>query len=282
MDFNGPVIEEFRANHGVVGGMFAGARLLLLTTTGARTGIEHTVPLGYLPDGAERVLVIGSAGGSPRNPAWFHNVLADPRVRVEAGVFRYPADAVVLVGAERDEAFARAVADDPGWGDYQEKSGRLLPVVALVDVSTGPPDVAAPSPGAALRLIHDGFRRELALVRAEVVASGPGLGAQLRVNCLSLCQGLELHHRGEDLGIFAAVVSFRPDLTYAVEQMRIEHERVAALLDELRALLAADAPDRAALLAEIDRLTGELEEHLRFEEEQLIPVLDGATAGPRG
>jgi hypothetical protein len=61
--------------------------------------------------------------------------------------------------------------------------------------------------------------------------------------------------------------------------MRIEHERIAALLGELQALLAADAPDRAALLVEIDRLTGELEEHLRYEEEQLIPVLDGAAAG---
>ncbi|WP_214406439.1 nitroreductase/quinone reductase family protein [Pseudonocardia lacus] len=274
MDFNRTVVDEFRANAGVVGGMFEGARLLLLTTTGARTGAEHTVPLGYLPDRDGRVLVIGSAGGSPRHPAWFHNLVANPRVRVEAGAFRYPADAVVLTGAERDEAFARAVANDPGWGEYEE-SGRRLPVVALLDASSGPPDIAAPSPGAALRLVHDGFRRELALIRAEVAASGPGLGAQLRINCLTLCDGLGNHHRGEDAGIFPAVASYRPDLADAIDRMRDEHERVAVLLAELRAVLDADRPDREALLVEVDRLTGELEEHLLREEEVLVPVLDG-------
>jgi deazaflavin-dependent oxidoreductase (nitroreductase family) len=257
--------------------MFEGARLLLLTTTGARTGTERTVPLGYLPDRDGRVLVVGSAGGSPRHPAWFHNVVANPRVRVESGVFRYPADAVVLTGEERDRAFARAVEDDPGWGDYQQRAGRLLPVVALVEVPAGPPDIAAPSPGAALRLVHDGFRRELALVRAEVARSGPGLGAQLRINCLALCDGVGVHHRNEDVAMFPALARHRPDLAGAVDRLAEEHVRIAALLDELRAVLAADAPDRTALLAEVDRLTGELEAHLRYEEEQLIPVLDGMT-----
>ncbi|MCO1655297.1 nitroreductase/quinone reductase family protein [Pseudonocardia humida] len=279
MDFNQPVIDEFRANAGVVGGMFEGARLLLLTTTGARTGNEHTVPLGYLPDRDGRVLVIGSAGGSPRHPAWFHNLVADPRVHVEAGVFRYPADAVVLTGAEREQTFARVVEDDPAWGDYQEKAGRLLPVVALVEVPVGPPDIAAPSPGAALRLVHDGFRRELALVRAEVARSGPGLGAQLRINCLALCDGLGVHHRNEDAAMFPALARMRPDLTDAVERLADEHARIAALLDELRAVLAEPDRDRAALLADIDRLTGEVEAHLDYEEQQLVPVLDGMAAG---
>ena len=135
MDFNTRIIEEFRANGGRVGGPFEGGRLLLLTTTGARSGAPHTTPLGYLPDGEVRVLVIASAGGAPKHPAWFHNLVADPRVTVESGSFRYEADAVVLAGAERDAAFARAVEADPGWGEYEAGSGRTLPVVALVPVA---------------------------------------------------------------------------------------------------------------------------------------------------
>ena len=129
--FNDPIITEFRANAGQVGGWFAGERLLLLTTTGARSGARHTVPLGYLPDVDGRVLVIGSAGGSPRHPAWFHNLVADPRVTVESGVDTYEAIAVVLTGPDRDTAFARAVETDQGWADYESRSGRALPVVAL-------------------------------------------------------------------------------------------------------------------------------------------------------
>src|SRR6185312_3678266 len=99
--------------------------------------------------------------------------------------------------------------------------------------------------------------RELALIRAEVAASGPGLGAQLRITCLTLCDGLGNHHRGEDAGIFPMTASWRPDLADAVDRMRDEHERIGELL------------------AEVDRLTGELEDHLRHEEDVLVPVLDG-------
>src|SRR4029453_5793967 len=123
-DFNTPIIEEFRANQGVVGGMFEGARLLLLTTTGARSGRPHTVPLGYLPDGGERILVIASAGGSPRNPAWFHNLSANPVATVEDGAFTYDVTAQVLDGPERDAVFARAVEQSPGWADYERTAGR--------------------------------------------------------------------------------------------------------------------------------------------------------------
>jgi deazaflavin-dependent oxidoreductase (nitroreductase family) len=79
IDFNQQIIDEFRANGGQVGGPFEGARLLLLTTIGARSGAPHTTPLGYLPDG-ERSLVIASAGGAPNHPAWFHNLVANPHV----------------------------------------------------------------------------------------------------------------------------------------------------------------------------------------------------------
>nr|WP_221380984.1 nitroreductase family deazaflavin-dependent oxidoreductase [Actinoplanes polyasparticus] len=128
--FNQQIIDEFRANDGRVGGPFAGSELILLTTRGARSGNAHTTPLGVLPDG-DRILVIASAAGAPQHPDWFHNVRKHPRVTVETGSETYEATAVPLAGEERDQAFARAAADDPGWADYQAKTARTIPVVAL-------------------------------------------------------------------------------------------------------------------------------------------------------
>ncbi|GAT71345.1 cation-binding protein [Planomonospora sphaerica] len=273
-DFNQQVIEEFRANGGRVGGPFEGSRLLLLTTTGARSGAPHTTPVGYLPDGGERVLVIASAAGAPKHPAWFHNLVADPRVTVEDGVFTYEAEAVVLEGAERDRAFARAVEADPGWAAYQDRTSRVIPVVALRQVAfSGMP---ASSWGETLKLIHGAFRRELALIREEVAASGPGLGAQLRVNCLTLCQGLHHHHTNEDAGMFPALAAQYPELAPTMERLDREHRRIAALMEELQRVLSGDGPDPKSVLSEVERLAGELEAHLAYEEEQLVPLLDGA------
>ncbi|MFG2091520.1 nitroreductase/quinone reductase family protein [Spirillospora sp. NPDC048824] len=271
MDFNRQVIEEFRANGGRVGGVFEDGRLLLLTTTGARSGARHTTPLGYLPDGAHRVLVIASAGGSPKHPAWFRNLVANPRVTVESDAFTYEADAVVLEGGERDAAFARAAEADPGWAEYETRSGRTLPVVALVPVAAGPPG-GPKSLGAMLVAVHGAFRRELELIRKEVTASGAGLGAQLRVNCLTLCQGLGNHHMGEDQQIFPLLERHHPDLGPTLDELKNDHEKIQELLDELRRVL--DAGDPASLLAEVERLTGTLHAHLDHEEERLVPLLD--------
>ncbi|WP_432003858.1 nitroreductase/quinone reductase family protein [Streptomyces sioyaensis] len=276
-DFNRQIIEEFRAHGGRVGGPFEGGRLLLLTTAGARSGAPHTTPLGYLPDGGGRVLVIASAAGAPRHPAWFHNLVANPRVTVEAGVFTYEAQAVVLEGAERDRAFARAAEADPGWSAYQDRTERVLPVVALQEIPAGPPNITAASPGAALKAVHDGFRRELDLIRKEIAASGPGLGAQLRMNCLTLCQGLHNHHTGEDAGMFPMLGRHHPELAPALERMQQEHEKLALLLQELQGVISAKDADPQRVLAEVERLTGEVEDHLTYEEEQLIPVLDGSS-----
>ncbi|GAA2991525.1 nitroreductase/quinone reductase family protein [Streptosporangium longisporum] len=273
-DFNRQVIEEFRANAGRVGGFFEGARLLLLTTVGARSGAPHTTPLGYLPDGGDQVLVIASAGGAPRHPAWFHNLVADPRVTVETGAFTYEARAVVLEGAERDRVFARAAEAEPGWADYQAKIDRVIPVVALRQAGDGPPAPNVTSWGAHLALVHDAFRRELALIREEVARSGPGLGAQLRVNCLTLCQGLHNHHTGEDMMMFPMLGRDRPELEPVLERLREEHEKIAVLLGDLREVVSADRTDPLPVLTEVERLTGELEAHLTYEEEQLIPILD--------
>ncbi|MEV4627175.1 nitroreductase/quinone reductase family protein [Micromonospora sp. NPDC049523] len=281
-DFNQQVIDEFRANGGRVGGYFEGARLILLTTTGARSGAPHTTPLGYLPDGGERILVIGSAGGAPKPPAWFHNLVADPRVTVEDGVFVYDATATVLTGTERDQVFARAVEADHGWADYQARTGRVLPVVALRQVP-GPPRFAAagqPSWGTALKLVHDAFRRELALIRAEVAGSGAGLGAQLRMNCLAVCQGLGLHHTGEDTVMFPGLAEHHPALAPTMTRLRREHETIAALVEDLRVVVSADGVAAALVLAEVDRLVDELERHLMYEEEQLVPILDAPAAVP--
>ncbi len=270
-DFNQPIIEELRANNGRVGGYFEGARLLLLTTTGAHSGVPHTTPVGYLPDG-ERVLLIASAGGSPRHPDWYRNLVANPRVTVEDGTFTYDAYATVLDGTERDRLFARAVEADAGWGDYQRGTDRVIPVVALTEIP-GPPQIDAASMGEALRLIHDAFRRELALIRDEVAAAGPRLGAQLRVNCLTLCQGLHIHHSHEDAGMLPGLARQYPELAPVLDRLADEHRTIAALLEELQRVLDGET---ATVLSEVDRLVEELERHLAYEEEQLIPLLDAA------
>lgn len=237
----------------------------------------HTTPLGYLPDGDGRVLVIASAGGAPKHPAWYHNLVAHPRVTVEAGAFTYEAQATALEGPARDRVFARAAETGPGWSAYQAKTDRGLPVVVVLEeIPSGPPNIRADSPGAALKAVHDGFRRELALIREETAASGPGLGTQLRVNCLSLCQCLHNHHTGEDAGMFPLLDRHHPELGPALARMREEHEKLAVLLAALQKVVSAEGADPQVVRAEVERLTAEVEDHLRYEEEQLIPVLDGS------
>ncbi|GEA87127.1 nitroreductase/quinone reductase family protein [Cellulomonas cellasea] len=271
--YNDRIVDEFRAHHGRVA-EYEGSRLLLLTTRGARTGRPHTTPLGYLPDG-ERVLVIASSLGAPTHPAWFHNVVADPSVTVEDGAFTYEARAEVLTGEERDRVYARAVEADPGWAGYQARTSRVIPVVALHRVSTGPPP-GVPW-GQALVLLHGAFRRELALVRDEVARGGTRLGAQLRVSCLTVCAGLHRHHEAEDTGMFP-MLGQDPSLAPVLDRLRAEHAVIKDLLDELQAVVGADVADRDTTLREVDRLVDELGRHLAYEEEQLVPVLDAARA----
>jgi deazaflavin-dependent oxidoreductase (nitroreductase family) len=273
-NFNQSVIDEFRANEGRVGGPFEGGRLILLTTTGARSGASHTVPLGYFPDGGSQILIIGSAAGADRHPAWFHNLVANPLVTVENGVFTYEARASVLTGTARDLAFARAVEMDPGWADYQAKTSRTIPVVAVESVASGPPNMNAASPGAALKLIHDAFRRELALIRKEFASAGPSLGAQLRINCLTMCQGLRNHHTGEDMGMFPHLARKSPELAAVIDKLRDEHLKLAALVSALQ-----EAVSGGSGAAEVDLLIDELENHLLYEESVLIPVLDSTAVG---
>ncbi len=124
---NEGVIEEFRANGGKVKGW---APLILLTTTGAKTGQRRIIPLMYVSDG-DRVLAIASKGGSPKHPLWYHNLLAHPEVTVEVGSEKFDATARVLTGEERERAFARAAEVFPPYAGYQKKTPREIPVIAL-------------------------------------------------------------------------------------------------------------------------------------------------------
>jgi deazaflavin-dependent oxidoreductase (nitroreductase family) len=132
-DWNASIIKEFRENAGKVGGQFDGAPLLLLTTTGARSGRKFTTPVMYLQDG-ERMVIFASKGGAPTNPDWYHNIVANPRVDVEVGTESLEADATVVEGAERDDLYARQAQLYPGFAEYEAKTSRKIPVVALTPV----------------------------------------------------------------------------------------------------------------------------------------------------
>ncbi|HEY5142820.1 MAG TPA: nitroreductase family deazaflavin-dependent oxidoreductase [Solirubrobacteraceae bacterium] len=132
-EFNAGIIDEFRANAGVVGGMFEGAPMVLLTTTGARSGAERVTPLVYLDggNGDGTVYVFASKAGAPEHPAWYHNLVAHPDVTVEIGTKRFRATAAPVDGAERDAIYERQAALRPNFAEYQEKTTRTIPVVAL-------------------------------------------------------------------------------------------------------------------------------------------------------
>jgi deazaflavin-dependent oxidoreductase (nitroreductase family) len=129
-DYNVQVIAEFRKNHGKVGGNFEGAPILLLHTKGKRTSKPRVNPMMYLKDG-ERYLVFASKAGAPTNPDWYHNLKAHPDVRVEVGDETFDARAEEVTGQERDTLYARHATLYPRFGEYQRKTKRIIPVVAL-------------------------------------------------------------------------------------------------------------------------------------------------------
>lgn len=129
-DWNAQVIEEFRANGGRVGGQFEGAPLLLLHTTGARTGQKRVNPMMYL-DYEGRRFVFASKAGADTHPDWYRNATAHPEVTVEAGTGTYLAVAVALKGEERARIYAEQARRYPGFAEYQESTDRVIPVVEL-------------------------------------------------------------------------------------------------------------------------------------------------------
>jgi deazaflavin-dependent oxidoreductase (nitroreductase family) len=129
-DFDSSIIAEFRSHGGKVGGPFQGAPLLLLSTIGAKSGERHTTPVMYLPDG-ERMVIFASKAGAPTNPAWYHNLLANPSATVEVGTSTVEVAASVAAGEERQQLYDRQAELYPQFADYAQKTTREIPVVVL-------------------------------------------------------------------------------------------------------------------------------------------------------
>ena len=128
--FNKNIVDEFRANGGKVTGQFANSDLLLLTTTGAKSGQRRVSPLAYFRiDG--KLIIIGSFAGAPVNPAWVHNLRANPQAHVEVGADAFDVTTRELPSAERDGLFPKLTAAAPGFAEYQAKTSRVIPLFEL-------------------------------------------------------------------------------------------------------------------------------------------------------
>ncbi|MDT0347758.1 nitroreductase/quinone reductase family protein [Streptomyces litchfieldiae] len=294
--WNEQIIKEFRENNGAVGGMFEGAPLVLLTTAGRRTGRPHTTPAVHLRDG-ERYLVFASNAGGPRHPHWYLNLLASPQVTVETAgehgsVRKLAAQAVPLEGEERDHWWERQCQVDPGFREYEAKTDRTIPVVALHPLVLSPGDDRARLIGQQLLQAHDLLRGQLRDVRERFAqlaagerpgaAPAPGAAEQLRAHCLTFCHGLHLHHIRED-GAFTAFEERFPDLVPVITRLRAEHAVIERALERLADLLDREPPtgDPAALTAlreEVEAAVADLEEHFATEEAHFLPALEGLAA----
>ncbi|GIG70028.1 nitroreductase/quinone reductase family protein [Phytomonospora endophytica] len=291
-DFQRWVIDEFRANRGKVGGMFEGSTLALLTTIGAKSGLRRTSPLGYLHiDG--KAVVVASAMGADRHPGWYHNVLHNPVVSVETGTETYQAIAAVPTVVDRENLWAEAIAQAPGYADYQQKTSRIIPVVVLHRIDESPGAERVRGLGDFIVEGHDWLRDELAKLRRQVdaiadggdpdvlTATPPDLGRQMRTHCLDFCAALKQHHTGEDRGGFPALAQRFPDLAAPLRRLGEEHEVVARLQEEIRALVDAYVPgetDPARLRDELGVLADRLEAHFDYEEWTIVDALN--TMGP--
>ena len=129
-DWNTRIIKEFRSNDGRVGGPFEGSPVLLLHTTGARSGAERVNPMMYL-DLDDHRYVFASKAGADTDPDWYHNLVAHPEVTVEAGVETYRAEATPVTGDDRDRVYAEQARRYPGFAEYAAKTTRVIPVVEL-------------------------------------------------------------------------------------------------------------------------------------------------------
>jgi len=129
-NYNQGIIEEFRANGGKVAS-FGDAPMVIITTTGAKTGKTLVTPLVSQPQDDGTLYIFASYAGAPKNPAWYHNLVAHPEVEVEFGTDRFTATATPLTGAERDRVFDRQKEIFPTFAEYEAKTTRIIPVVAL-------------------------------------------------------------------------------------------------------------------------------------------------------
>ncbi len=132
-DWNRGIIEEFRENEGRVGGPFQGRPLLLLHHRGARTGTERVNPLAYLKVG-DAYAVFASKGGAPTNPDWYHNLIANPRARIEAGTETHDVIARAAEGEERERIWEAIKREAPAFASYEQRTARVIPVIVLEPV----------------------------------------------------------------------------------------------------------------------------------------------------
>ena len=130
IDYNNKVIKEFRENGGEVTGRFAGAPLLLLTTTGAKSGEKRTTPLAFSSDGDD-IIIIASYAGNPKHPAWFLNMRANAEVTIELPNETFITNAVIPEGDERQRLFDQQAAKMPAFKEYQAKTSREIPVIVI-------------------------------------------------------------------------------------------------------------------------------------------------------
>jgi deazaflavin-dependent oxidoreductase (nitroreductase family) len=129
--FNQNLMTEFRANGGkVLSGPFVNAPLLLLTTTGAKSGRPFTTPLVYTKDG-NRIVIIASKGGFPTHPAWYHNLKANPTITLEVGKEKFQAKATITKDPERQRLFDAQAKLMPAFNEYQKNTTRQIPVIVL-------------------------------------------------------------------------------------------------------------------------------------------------------
>ena len=129
-DFNEQIMAEFRANAGAVGGPFTGVPMVIVHHSGARSGIVRHAPLAYLPSGDD-IVIFASKGGDPTNPAWYHNLVANPETVIELGAEIVPVHVREATGAERDELFERQKRAMPPFADYEARTTRVIPVLVL-------------------------------------------------------------------------------------------------------------------------------------------------------
>lgn len=134
-DFNARIIEEFRANQGRVGAPFEGSTLLLLHHRGAKSGKTRVNPLVYLRDG-DRYVVFASKAGAPTNPDWYHNLKAHPNVTIEVGPETIEAMASEAAPEERDRLFRAQVERSSQFGEYQQKTDRIIPAMVLTPINS--------------------------------------------------------------------------------------------------------------------------------------------------
>lgn len=129
-DYNKTIIEEFRANDGVVGGPFKGAKLLLLHTIGAKSGEARINPLAYFDD-ENTYLIVASFAGAPTNPPWYYNLLANPHAKIELGSSEIAVAAEVVIEPHRTELYDNIAAQAPAFAEYREKTTRSIPIIRL-------------------------------------------------------------------------------------------------------------------------------------------------------